>query len=306
MLITPDSVLALQTSFSTIFQGAWQSAPTYWPRLATLTSSAGRSNTYSAMARLPSMREWLGPRLFANVEGHAYDLKNRTFELSVGLSRDDIEDDQLGWTAPMISDFGRQAAKWPDQLTKEALQNGTVITGPGGAGFDGLPFFSAAHTLDPSGTQSNNLTGTALTASNYGVARETMMAYTDEDGQPLGIMPDLLVVPPQLETEARTILNTDFIADPGGVAAGVNNVFKGSADLLVVPELANEPTTWYLASTGRPMLPLIWQVRRPVQFTARTEMTNENVFRLNRFEWGIDGRGAVGYGPWFLMTRAIA
>ena len=98
----------------------------------------------------------------------------------------------------------------------------------------------------------------------------------------------------------------DFIADPGGVAAGVTNIFKGSADLLVVPELANQATTWYLADSSRPMLPLIWQVRRPVQFTSMTNLTDDNVFRQNRFEWGIDGRGAVGYGPWFLMLRAIA
>jgi phage major head subunit gpT-like protein len=306
MLITPAAIAALQVGFSNIFQRAWQTTSVFWPRMATMTQSSTASNVYGAMARLPAMREWLGPRLFANIEGHAYTLNNRTFELSVAVGRDEIEDDQLGWTSAYISEFGRQAAKWPDQLAVEALQNGTVITGPGGASFDGLSFFNAAHTLNPAGVQSNNLAATPLTAANYGVARETMMAYRGEDGQPMGVMPDLLIVPPQLETEARTILNADFIADPGGVAAGVTNIFKGSADLLVVPELANQATTWYLADSSRPMLPLIWQVRRPVQFTNKTNLTDDNVFRQNRFEWGIDGRGAVGYGPWFLMLRATA
>lgn len=306
MLITPASIAALQTGISLSFQQAWALAPTFWNRLATLSPSSTRSNVYAAMARFDTMREWLGPRLFNNITGHDYTLINRTYELSVGVEREDIEDDQIGWTGPRAAMMGQQAAKWPDQLVREALQSGTVTTGPGGAGFDGLSHFNDAHTLDPSGTQDNNFTVTPLTASNYGVVRETMMSYTGEDGEPLAIMPDLLCVPPQLETEARTILNADIIADPGGVAAGVTNVFKSSADLLVIPELANEATTWYMFDTSRPINPLIWQLRRAIQMTTKTALSDDNVFRNKRFEWGIDARGAVGYAPWFLSSRSIA
>ena len=306
MLITPPAIAALQTGINLSFQQAWLTTPIYWQRLATLSPSTTRSNVYAAMARLPTMREWLGPRLFANITGHDYTLTNRTYELSVGVEREDIEDDQIGWTGPRAAMMGMQAAKWPDQLVREALQSGDTTTGPGGAGFDALSFFNDAHTLDPAGTQDNLLAGTALTASNYGVARETMMSFTGEDSEPMGVMPDLLIVPPQLETEARTILNAEFIADPGGVAAGVTNVFRNTADLLVVPELSGEATTWYLMDTSRPIMPLIWQLRRAVQMTSKTALTDDNVFRNKRFEWGVDARGVVGYGPWFLALQAAA
>lgn len=304
MLVTPAAIAALQTGINLSFQQAWTTTPIFWQRLATLVPSTTSSNVYGAMARLPIMREWLGPRLFANITGHDYTLANRTFELSVGVEREDIEDDQVGWTAPRAAMMGMQAAKWPDQLTVEALQEGDTTTGPGGAGFDGQAFFDVDHDLDPAGVQSNDLAASPLTAANYGVARETMMAYTGEDSQPMGVMPDLLIVPPQLDTEGRTILNADFILDSTGTAA-VTNIFKGSADLLVIPELAGEPTVWYLMDTSRPILPLIWQLRRAIQMTSKTNLTDDNVFRQNRFEWGIDGRGAVGYGPWFLALRAV-
>ena len=40
--------------------------------------------------------------------------------------------------------------------------------------------------------------------------RVAPLAFTGEDGEPLGVMPNLLVVPPQLEREGKEILNGFF------------------------------------------------------------------------------------------------
>ena len=71
----------------------------------------------------------------------------------------------------------------------------------------------------------------ALDATYYGNAREAMMAFKDDEGKPLGIKPTLLVVPPSLEAEARTLLRADR------TASGATNIYKDSADLLVCPWL---------------------------------------------------------------------
>jgi phage major head subunit gpT-like protein len=288
---------AINVGFTNVFQQGWAQGAQqiYHPKLATRVSSSHASQVYGAMARLPAMREWLGARVFNNIAGHAQTIVNRTFEDSVAVGREEIEDEQLGWATMTLQELGRAGAKWPDQLLRSAMQDNPT-------GFDGLAYFHAAHTLDPAGTQSN-LFALALTSANYASVREAMMAFRGEDGQPLGIMPNMLVVPPQLEGEARIILNADFIVDPGGASAAITNVWKGSAELLTIPELASEPTAWYLFDTSRALKPWIWQVRREVQLTSRTSLTDENVFNLNRFEWGIDGRGAVGPGPWFLGAQ---
>lgn len=82
-----------------------------------------------------------------------------------------------------------------------------------------------------------------LTADNYAAARSAMMSFKNVDGRPLGILPNLMVVPPSLEEQGREILQADFImklAMEGttGVAAAVRNVWQKTADLLVAPELS--------------------------------------------------------------------
>lgn len=73
-----------------------------------------------------------------------------------------------------------------------------------------------------------------LTAANYGAAREAMMAQKGDFGRPIGVMPDLLVYPPSLESNALQILNAEFL--PGG--GGGSNIYWKTAEPLNVPWLA--------------------------------------------------------------------
>jgi phage major head subunit gpT-like protein len=76
-----------------------------------------------------------------------------------------------------------------------------------------------------------------LNSTNYSSARTAMMSITNADGWPLGIKPTLLIVPPALEGKAREILNSQFIIGSDTAGGSKSNVWQGSADLLVVPEL---------------------------------------------------------------------
>jgi len=70
-----------------------------------------------------------------------------------------------------------------------------------------------------------------LDATNYAAARAAMMGFTADGGRKLGIMPDVLVVPPALESAALHLLNNEF-NDGGG-----SNPWKGTAKLIVSPYL---------------------------------------------------------------------
>lgn len=76
-----------------------------------------------------------------------------------------------------------------------------------------------------------------LNATNYASARAAMMSLTNAEGGPLGIRPSLLVVPPALEAKAREILHAQFVIGSSTVGGSKSNIWQGSADLLVVPEL---------------------------------------------------------------------
>jgi phage major head subunit gpT-like protein len=51
-----------------------------------------------------------------------------------------------------------------------------------------------------------------LDATNYAAARAAMMAFTNDEGVPLGITPTHLVVPPTLESNGRTVVEAQFDA----------------------------------------------------------------------------------------------
>lgn len=71
-----------------------------------------------------------------------------------------------------------------------------------------------------------------LNATNYAIARAGIAGMKADGGAPLGLVPNLLVVPPSLDSAARKILNSEY------AAGGETNEWKGTAELLVVPWLA--------------------------------------------------------------------
>ena len=77
----------------------------------------------------------------------------------------------------------------------------------------------------------------SLESSTYAAARAAMMSVKNADGRPLGIKPSLLVVPPALEAQAREVLQAQFIAGDAATGGYKTNIWQGTADLLVVPEL---------------------------------------------------------------------
>lgn len=72
----------------------------------------------------------------------------------------------------------------------------------------------------------------ALTPANYAAARAAMQNMKGDGGRILGVMPNVLVVPPSLETDARTLLKA------ATSASGASNPWFDSADLIITPYLA--------------------------------------------------------------------
>lgn len=83
-----------------------------------------------------------------------------------------------------------------------------------------------------------------LSSENYEAARQTMMSRRGDEGRPLNILPDTLVVPPSLEGAAMRLLNNGTrvdVADNGSgtmTPVAITNEWAGSANLIVTPWLA--------------------------------------------------------------------
>lgn len=299
MQITQAALQSAFLAFDMRYQQAYGAAQPVYQRYTMEVPSSTREQRYGWMAKIPRLREWVGERVVQNASAHDYSIVNKDFELTMEVDRNDFEDDQLGLFNPTLDMMGQQARLYPQDLVNQALKDGETKVA-----YDGQYFFDTDHPIDlkntGAGTQSNLFTGTALTADNYATVRATMMTWKGEDTRALGIMPNLLVVPPQLEVVAKKLVNADL------TTGGETNVLKGTAEVLVVPELASAPGDWYLMDVSKPIKPFVFQNRKAPVFTYLNQPTSENVFWHKKFVYGVDARGAAGYGLWFLAAKAKA
>lgn len=277
-------------------------------QLATTVPSTTETEEYGWLDDIPDLREWIGERQVQNLRELGYTLRNKTFELTLKVPREKVVDNRYLSYGVQVDMMAYKAKKKPDRLIADV-----ILAGDSALCYDGQPFFDTDHPIEfgnaGSGVQSNFLDNKALTHENYQAARSTMMSYVGASGSPLGITPNLLVVPPQLEGIGKQILEADTVALAAATAtsnAGITNVNKGTAKLLVIPELATEGDAWYLLDTSMPIKPFVFQDRESVEFHYRDNPNDENVFWKNEFVYGCNMRCNAGYALWFLALKGKA
>ena len=142
MLLNPQNLKTLFTGFKTAFQGGLNEAQSIYQKLATVVPSTTGTEEYGWLGQIPGMREWIGERVIHGLETHGYSIKNKPFELTVGVPRTAIEDDTFGVYTPLMGELGRAASAHPDQLTFGLLASGTTEKC-----YDGKPFFAGNHPV---------------------------------------------------------------------------------------------------------------------------------------------------------------
>jgi phage major head subunit gpT-like protein len=306
MLITPATIAAITTNFQTAFNNALGAAKTNWQLFAMLVQSSTKSEVHAWLDEIDELREWIGPRQIENIAARAIEVENKKYERTIGVKREDIEDDKLGLFAPRLEMLARAAALWPDKLVVDALlAGGTTLC------YDGQYFFDTDHPINPedpdtsaANTQANLHTSKALTSDNYRAVRAAAMVIKARNGVPMGILPNLLIVPPALESTAKEIVQGELIA---AAAAAKTNVMRGTAEVLVLPRLAaGSDSTWYLGCTTMPIKPLFFQQRVAPELTSMTDPQSANVFERDEYLYGVRARGAAGYGLWQLLHKCTA
>jgi phage major head subunit gpT-like protein len=150
MEITQANLISLFTGFDVVFQRGFDKPPSYYEQIATIVRSTSRQTTYPWLGRTTTFREWLGDRVVQALETHVYTIVNRNFEDTVGIDRNDIEDDNYGVYEPIIEQLGWDTKVHPDMLLFQMIKQ--AVTSPTGVvGYDGQPFFSSSHPVGPMG-----------------------------------------------------------------------------------------------------------------------------------------------------------
>lgn len=287
MIVNQASLKGLDTAYSIAFNKAFSGVENTYDRFATTVPSTTGETNYTWLGQLPTMREWVGERTIQNLSAYDYTIKNKDFESTISVPRNSIEDDQYGQYTAVFAQHGEEAARHPDTLCYEVLKNGFTEKC-----FDGKTFFAEDHPSGKDGkVKVSNISKKKLSEAEYEKARQSIMMLTGDKGQSLGLVPDLLVVSPSNEKAARLILEADQIN-------GTTNVLKGTAELLVAPELADKKDSWFLLCTNRYLKPIIFQNREKIKIIPKIREDDDNVFMRKEYIWGIDARYNAGYGFW--------
>lgn len=291
MLVNKATIAAVFINLKTTFHNAFEAAKPLWQETTMLVPSGSSQNDYTWLSRFPRMRKWIGDKVVKALEAFKYTIVNDDWEATVEVDRNDIEDDNLGIYAPQAQQAGFSAAQLPDEIVAD-LKNNAFSN----YAYDGQYFYDDDHEV--AGASVSNLGTVALSAAtaagaaaSYGVARTAIMTVTDDEGRPLGLIPNVLEVPPALEATGKLLLESDKLTDESP------NPYKGTAKLLVNPRLTSS-TAWFLHVTSMPVKPFVYQERKKPNFVQQVTEESDNVFMRKKFRFGAEARAAGGYAFW--------
>lgn len=332
MQITTANLKFFFTTQETIFWQAYKTAPTWYNRITTTYPVRTEQWVSGWLGMMQKAREWDGPRIVNTPAPQTYLVPIRNYELTWAIDKFKLEDDQFGIYSAQFAYQAMQLAKWPDYQIRDLLFGLGAYTGGAQVGVDGVTNWNTAHPVNPYdasyGTYSNDyrgggftvdgtLVGGALTPNGFNTLYSQMSMFKADNGEALGLVPDLVVCSPLLRAQAMTILNAQFIASAtigsiGTGAVGTNNAplvgatdnpLKGAADVLVVPDFMTNGDTqasWILCQTNNvPIKPFSWLLRKAPVVTPRIAPDDPIVFDAHQFVYGAEMRGAPAWAlPW--------
>jgi phage major head subunit gpT-like protein len=291
MLVNKTVIADVFTNLKATFNKAFEAAPAKWEKIAMLIPSSSSQNDYSWLSAFPRMRKWAGDKVVKALAAFKYTVTNDDWEATVEVRRNDIDDDNLGIYGPQAQSAGYSAKQLPDEIVFDLVNNGFTAQC-----YDGQYFFDTDHVVAGSsvsnkGTVALSCSTLALAKASYGAARTAMRKVKDDEGRPLGIVPNVLLVPPALEDEANLLMTVDKLED------GKPNPYKGTAEVVVGERLTSD-TAWFLLDTTKPVKPLVYQERKKPVFVQQTEMSADDVFNRAVYKFGAEARAAGGYAFW--------
>lgn len=276
-------------------------------RIATVIPTTLPTQDYGWLSGNPTMREFVDERRLKALKELSQTITDKTWEATLGVSRRALEDDQYGAIRLRVQDLANEAARHREKICvqKYALGATTVCA-------DGQYLIDDDHP--ESGTNQDNKTTNALSEAEVAAGIAAMEQFTDDQGEPLGIIPTVLLVGPKNQFVAKRIVNsTVSIASSLGatnarVVEGSSNPLQGMLDVIVSPYLTGTyDDYWFLIDGTRAVKGVILQERSdvPVEFTAVDNPDAEEVFMRDQLMYGVRARYEVGFGLWQTVYGGI-
>ena len=147
MLVNSATLDSLRVGFNLEYAKGLGQAPNQYDRIATTIRATQMEQKYGWLGKIPNVREWIGQRAIQNLMQHDYSIKEKPFELTIGVDKDHIETDNLGIYNPLFTEMGMSVGSKKNTLAFELLMAGFSTNC-----YDGQYFFDTDHpVLDAEG-----------------------------------------------------------------------------------------------------------------------------------------------------------
>lgn len=151
--------------------------------------------------------------------------KADTYGLLLSVDRRDMINDDLGAITDIPRKLGRGGGLKLNQVIWAEFLNDAA-------------FFSSGN---------GNLIDDVFDIDGLTVAETTFLEFEDPEGNPLGGMPEILLVPPSLSVQANNVFNsTEIWPATGASSTPMNNPHAGKFRVVMSRYLKNAPLAWYL------------------------------------------------------------
>lgn len=249
---------ALEPGIREWFSVGYEGLPSMMEQFFTVLSSSSDAEHYHSFGSIP-------PEIWDNFKnsgkipsvdfskGYQTNFVHDEFLAQIEIRRTMIEDNKYSQIADWAGQLG-ESARLKREIDASSVFNNAFTAGY--VGGDGVVLCSDAHPASPdksSYTQDNAL-ALALTPDNVETARQAMMGFTDDVGNVVGSMPDLLLVPVALENTAKNITQAAGLI---GSADNDINPQQGRFTYKVWPRLT-DADAWFLIDSAKMRRSLLW------------------------------------------------
>ena len=267
-----------------------------WMRVAEVINLTAKSTTLVDLGAAPMPTENIGRAQVQEFIEKTKTIAPRDWDITVGISYNDVSDDQTGSLERKVRAAGANFQKHINSRVFTVLNAGDSQTY--GACYDGQDFFDSDHAdVGATYTTSQDNEG-ALTLSldNFTTSRIAAMKFVDDQGAYTEYTYDLLVVPPDLGHIAAQICNNPQSYD---TANREMNPYSGRLSYIEAPQL--DTTAAILIASNEVVKPLLVGIRE--QPTLQSSWFDPNTANGGMYFFKFYARYEVHYGDYRLAYQ---
>lgn len=186
VVVRGDPNIQLRGTAATLRSVVEKAQPRVMPLICAQIPSTRAFEQIVFVSAVPKIRKWVTERAGGVVATLTEQINNDTYEVSMAISGDDYDDDQVGAYAPIMQEMMVSLMLAPDELVTTNLIANAAST----LGYDGVNFYATTHKWPNGNFQTNqsNKPGAsgqdpASIENDYFTASNAIASWKDDQGR---------------------------------------------------------------------------------------------------------------------------